>query len=208
MRQSIGSAIVAAAVAVGLGHAQTLPPPPVTVQDCTKLKGSSKKDCLRTNGPNGTTTAAPSAKDKDPFPFPEDQSKGVVPGGTADMPTGEPDPPASSLKPMQVPGADADPPSGSSSSSSSSSNSSSSSSSSQNGAPTLPPDDDAPPTTAGSDTPIVPGALKDLGSRGDSSQRGKSWSKRVWTMTCALAATTLKMATMPAPRHATRTRSP
>lgn len=158
--------ILAGIIMIGLGAAAmaqtTLPPPPVTVQDCTKLKGSAKKSCLAQSAqdaaPPASTTDAP-----DKFPFPAEQSKrGLPAGATADMPTGEPDPPSDSMKPMHVPGADADPPS-------------SSSSSSSDGAPATPPpdDDDAAPTTSGSDTPIKPGTLKDLGSHGDSSQARK-----------------------------------
>ncbi len=159
----------------GLGRAQTGGLPPVATQDCTQLKGKAKKECVAKAAQKAnTTSAAPSGAD--PFPFPEEQSKKGT-AATADMPTGEPDPPASSMKPMKVPGADADLPAesdgsardaGSSSSSSSSKSSSSSSSSSADGRP-APEADDAAPTTSGSDTPVRPGALKDLGGRADSS---------------------------------------
>lgn len=158
-------AVMTMVVASTAAAAQTtLPPPPVTVQDCTKLKGSAKKTCVAQSAQDAATPT-PTNDSPDKFPFPAEQSKrGLPAGATADMPTGEPDPPSDSMKPMHVPGADADPPSGSSSSSSSS-----------DGAPVTPPadDDDAAPTTSGADTPIKPGTLKDLGSQGDSSQARK-----------------------------------
>lgn len=143
--------------------AQTaVPPPPVTLPDCGKLKGSAKKDCTARAAQNAATPT-PASDTTDRLPFPAEQSKRGTPAGTtADMPTGEPDPPSESMKPMHVPGADADPPAGSSSSSSSSS--------SDGTLPPPPEDDDAPPTTSGSDTPIKPGKLKDLGARVDSTE--------------------------------------
>ena len=145
---------------IALAQSTAVAPPPVTVQDCTKLKGAAKKDCQAKAAQNAAPASAP-ATGADRFPFPEEQSKGAgAPGATADMPTGEPDPPAESMKPMHVPGAEADRPGDSSSSSSSST---------PDGSPPPPVDDDAAPTTSGSDTPIRPGTLKDLGSRGDSS---------------------------------------
>ncbi len=152
--------ITVMAVLSAAGVAQSaLPPPPVAMPDCTRLKGNAKKDCTAKVA-QAAAAPTPASDTTDRFPFPAEQLKrGTPAGATADMPTGEPDPPSESMKPMHVPGADADPPSGYSSSSSSS-----------DSAPPPPADDDAPPTTSGSDTPIKPGTLKDLGSRGDSTE--------------------------------------
>ncbi len=168
--RAVAGWMVAGVLASGMAiKAQTNAPPPVTAPDCTKLKGTAKKDCVANAAQAKDATSSATKDGGDPFPFPEEQSKkNRVTGMTADMPTGDPDPPTSSMKPMHVPGADADSPAEPGSPSSSSSSSSGDSTSASR-----PDEDDAAPTTSGSDTPIKPGVLKDLGSRGDSTAARK-----------------------------------
>ncbi len=149
---------------------QQAPPPPVTVQDCTKLKGMARKECASQQTVKAEPkSVTPAATPDDKFAFPEDASKngGELQRGaakaaaagkgsaTGDMPTSDvPDPPAESLKPLH-PG-DVGAPAGSSSSSSPA------------GADASTGDDDAAPTTAGGDTPVKASDLRNLGQpRGD-----------------------------------------
>ncbi len=125
--------------------------------------------------PNDSTCTTKSSSDAAPapgkstasqFPFPEQDSKdrGDAPRTSLpEMPTtGVPDPPTSSDQPIHLPP-------GSSSSSGDDAGSAGGGSSSGARASSSSDDDDAAPTAAPSDAPVKASALKDLGSRGDTS---------------------------------------
>ncbi len=163
MRAMVVGCALGIGVLAGAAAAQTPvgAPPPVTVQDCTRLKGKAKKECVAANAPAPAAATKPADAD-DKFAFPEGDSKnggeteragGQVRKDVGDMPTsGVPDPPAESVAPP--------PPAAGSSSSSSSSG---------GGAPAAD-DDDAAPTTVGGDTPVKASDLKNLGARTDSAE--------------------------------------
>ncbi len=78
MRHRRGFCVVAMVLLVsGAAVAQQQTPPPVTAQDCTKLKGKAKKDCVAASAAPAQSksagTGSPAADDK--FAFPEDESK-------------------------------------------------------------------------------------------------------------------------------------
>lgn len=168
-RTRTGTAIAAClffAVPALLGQS-TKPADPKCKPD-SKSAACATKNTSDNGSPSPSTPSTPdsgSAPGKsmhEEFPFPTEDSKH---GGDADtnglpsMPTGGvPDPPASSERPVSPPSSSG----GSSSSSSSSSSDDGSSSSKSN-------DDDADvaPTTAAPNAPVKAKALKDLGSRGD-----------------------------------------
>ncbi len=172
---------VFAAVLGGVGavaHAQVAPPT-ILKEDCSALKGKSKKQCEARNAAGDAPAAAakpadagdmPTGVDADvpgepPSPRPAPAAKSTTKPNTSDMPTGkDADPPADSMVPL-LPDGRPDPrgplPPASSSGSPSSSSSSSSSSAAD--------DDDVAPTTSGGDTPVKAATLKDIGSHADSS---------------------------------------
>ncbi|MGI4853845.1 MAG: tetratricopeptide repeat protein [Janthinobacterium lividum] len=149
--------------------------------DCKAGASSAACSPTRNEGtavPGGTAAPVPP---NIAFPFPVEDSKhagsgnvetpAANPAGLPAMPTGAtPDPPASSNRPMKLP------PGYSGSSSSDSDDAPGAASSSSRSAA----DDDVAPTTAAPDAPIKSSALKDLGSRGDTSAaRAKLQQTRV-----------------------------
>ena len=126
--------------------------------DANDAAAANDGGARRAGGVSAASPAVASPATADVFAFPEDRSKhGADPDG---LPSGNvPDPPASSEQPL---------PGSSSSSSSSGSGGASSSKEAQ-------PDDDADvaPTTADPHAPVKAAKLKDLGSRGDSTEARK-----------------------------------